>query len=78
MENPEIHLYVKENHDPGRTAASADLTVVACDAIERQWTAAGVPRTSDPYDTAYGRREAVPVDPDNNLVRFGSPIPRPS
>ena len=78
FENAEIHLYVKEDHDPGRTAAAADLTVADCDALERQWTAAGVPGTSDPYDTPYGRREAVHVDLDNNLIRFGSPLRRPN
>jgi len=33
FENAEIHLYVKEDHDPGRTAACADLTVVDCEAV---------------------------------------------
>lgn len=77
FENAEIHLYVKQDHDPARTAAAADLTVVDCDALERQWSATGAPGTSDPYDTPYGRREAVHVDPDNNLIRFGSLIPSP-
>lgn len=79
FEHAEIHLYVKEeDHDPGRTAAAADLAVVDCDTLERQWSATGVPGTSDPYETPYGRREAVHVDLDNNLIRFGSPIPRPN
>jgi uncharacterized protein len=75
--NAEIHLYLKADHDPARTAAAADLTVPDCDALERQLSATGVPGTSDPYDTPYGRREAVHVDLDNNLIRFGSPIPNP-
>jgi hypothetical protein len=78
FENAEIHLYVKEDHDPARTAASADLTVVDCDALEGQWSAADVPGTSDPYETPYDRREAVHVDLDNNLIRFGSPLQRPN
>ncbi|MGH9044263.1 MAG: hypothetical protein ACRDVP_05410 [Acidimicrobiales bacterium] len=77
FENAEIHLYVKEDHDPARTAAAADLTVVDCDALERQWSATGVPGTSDPYDTPYRRREAAHVDLDHNLIRFGSPTPDP-
>jgi hypothetical protein len=72
--NAEIHLYLKENHDPARTAAAADLTVLDCEALERQWSATGVPGTSAPYDTEYGMREAVHVDLDNNLIRFGSPL----
>jgi hypothetical protein len=72
----ELHLYVKKDHDPARTAAAADLAVEDCDTLERQWSATGVPGTSDPYDTAYGMREAVHVDPDNNLIRFVSPLKR--
>jgi hypothetical protein len=74
--NAEIHLYLKEDHDPARTAAAADLTVLDCEALERQWSATGVPGTSAPYDTEYGMRGAVHVDLDNNLIRFGSPLRR--
>jgi hypothetical protein len=70
----ELHLFLKKDHDPARTAAAADLSVEDCDTLERQWSATGAPGTSDPYDTAYGMREAVHVDPDNNLIRFGSPL----
>jgi hypothetical protein len=70
--NAEIHLFVKADHDPARTAAAADLLVEDCDALERRWSATGVAGTSDPYDTRYGMREAVHVDLDNNLIRFGS------
>jgi hypothetical protein len=72
----EIHLFVKADHDPTRTAAAADLLVEDCDALERRWSATGVPGTSDPYDTHYGMREAVHVDLDNNLIRFGSQLKR--
>jgi hypothetical protein len=72
----ELHLYLRMDHDPARTAAAADLAVEDCDALEAQWSATGVEGTSDPYDTPYGRREAVHVDPDNNLIRFGSPLRR--
>jgi uncharacterized glyoxalase superfamily protein PhnB len=66
----------ERDHDPARTAAAADLSVADCDALARQWSATGVPGTSDAYDTPYGMREAVHVDPDNNLIRFGSPLNR--
>jgi hypothetical protein len=72
----ELHFFVKEDHDPERTAAAAELEVPDCDALERQWSATGVPGTSDPYDTRYRSREAVHVDPDNNLIRFGTPVQR--
>lgn len=70
----ELHLYLKRDHDPARTAAAADHSVADCDAPARQWNATGAPGTSDPYDTPYGMREAVHVDPDNNLIRFGCPL----
>jgi hypothetical protein len=70
----EIHLFLKRDHDPARTAAAADLLVEDCDALESAWSATGVPGTSTPYDTPYRMREAVHVDPDNNLIRFGSPL----
>jgi uncharacterized glyoxalase superfamily protein PhnB len=72
----ELHLSLKRDHDPARTAAAADLAVDDCDALEARWSATGVPGTSDPYDTPYGNREAVHVDLDNNLIRFGSPLKR--
>lgn len=74
--NAEIHLYLKADHDPKRTAAAADLSVVDCEALQRQWSATGVSGTSDPYDTKYGMREAVHIDLDNNLIRFGSALRR--
>jgi hypothetical protein len=70
----ELHLFLKKDHDPARTAAAADLSVEDCDALSQRWSATGVPGTSDPYDTAYGMREAAHVDPDHNLIRFGSPL----
>lgn len=78
FENAEIHLYLKEDHDPARTAAAADLAVIDCDTLEQQWTATGIPGTSNPYNTPYGRREAAHVDRDGNLIRFGSPLQRPN
>jgi len=72
----ELHLYLKEDHDPARTAAAADLSVEDCEALARRWSATDVPATCDPYDTPYGMREAVHVDPDNNLIRFGSRLKR--
>ena len=38
--------------------------------MEHHWR----PGHKRPYDTPYGMREAVHVDPDNNLIRFGSPL----
>jgi uncharacterized glyoxalase superfamily protein PhnB len=70
----ELHLYVKEDHDPATTAAAADLRVEDADAFGRQLDATGAPGTSDAYDTYYGR-EVVHVDPDHNLLRFVAQAP---
>jgi hypothetical protein len=35
---------------------------------------AGVQRTGAPVDTDYGLREGWHIDPDGDLLRFGSPL----
>jgi uncharacterized glyoxalase superfamily protein PhnB len=69
----ELHLFVKDDHDPATTAAAADLEVGDADEFERRLSATGAEGTSDPYDTSYGR-EVVHVDLDNNLLRFVAPL----
>lgn len=68
----ELHLTVVPGHDPLRTAAAAYLLVPDADALAAEW--AGVARTGTPVDTDYGLREGWHIDPDGNLLRFGSPI----
>jgi hypothetical protein len=70
----ELHLFVKDDHDPATTAAAADLAVGDADEFERALRATGAEGTSDAYDTPYGR-EVVHVDLDNNLLRFIGPAP---
>ena len=65
----ELHLFVKEDHDPATTAAAADPQVEDADEFARRLEETAAPETSEPYDTAYGR-EVVHVDPDHNLLRF--------
>ena len=72
----ELHLFVKDDHDPATTAAAADLQVEDADELERVLRETGAGGTSDPYDTPYGR-EFVHVDPDNNLMRFVTPTGSP-
>ena len=49
------------------------LHVPDADDLARRW--ADVPQTGAPVDTDYGIREGWHVDPDGNLLRFGSPLP---
>ena len=51
----ELHLFVKDDHDPATTAAAADLQVSDADGLHRVLQETGASGTSDPYDTPYGR-----------------------
>ena len=68
----ELHLTVVADHDPLRTAAAAYLHVPDADDLAARW--ASVARTGAPVDTDYGLREGWHIDPDGNLLRFGSPL----
>ncbi len=71
-----LHLTHVRDLDPGTNLVSVYLYVEDADALYDAWTAAGVPgRFHSPSDTDYGLREAAYVDPDGNLVRFGSWLP---
>jgi len=68
-----LHITQVRGLDPLTTVVSAYLYVSDADAVYAEWTAAGVEgRFHPPADTDYGLREAAYVDPDGNLVRFGS------
>ena len=69
----EIHLGVPgADHRP----ASAYLFVDDADAFAAQWRAAGA-EVHGPEDTEWGQHEGALVDPDGNVIRFGSPAMRP-
>lgn len=74
LDGAEIHLGV----DPGLEArtggrATAYLFVEDADALARTWVAAGGD-VRLPEDTEWGKREGALVDPDGNVIRFGSPM----
>jgi catechol 2,3-dioxygenase-like lactoylglutathione lyase family enzyme len=68
----ELHLAVVPDHDPLRTASAVFLQVPDADELATAW--ARVDRTGSPVDTDYGVREGWHIDPDGNLLRFGSPL----
>jgi uncharacterized glyoxalase superfamily protein PhnB len=43
------------------------------DALAARWKESGV-AVHGPVDTKWGQREGVVIDPDGNVVRFGSPL----
>ena len=53
--------------------ATAYLFVDDADALAAEWIAAGI-EVHLPVDTEWGQREGAVVDPDGNVIRFGSPL----
>jgi catechol 2,3-dioxygenase-like lactoylglutathione lyase family enzyme len=71
----ELHLSVVPGHDPLTTSSSVYLHVPDPDAVAAAW--AGIARTGPAEDKPWGVREGWHVDPDGNLLRFGSPVASP-
>lgn len=75
----EISDHVHEDgstHEHEAHTAMTYLYVDDADALAAEWRAPGVAgKTRLPIDAPYGLREGSHVDPDGNLIRFGSPIP---
>ena len=68
-----VHLAPFDELDPASTTSAAYLYVDDADALSAEWAAARVDGRFHPvHDTDYGLREGAYVDPDGNLVRFGS------
>lgn len=70
----EIHLAEVEGLDHATTTSCVYLWVDDAQALHDEWAAAGVEgRLRPPNRTDYGLDEGAHVDPDGNLIRFGSP-----
>jgi len=67
----EIHLGVVPADD--RRTGSAYLFVDDADDLASAWRSAGVD-VHPPQDTEWGQHEGAVVDPDGNVIRFGSPM----
>jgi catechol 2,3-dioxygenase-like lactoylglutathione lyase family enzyme len=74
FEGAEIHLGEEPDLDarPDRRS-TAYLFVEDADALARTWRAAGA-EVRLPEDTEWGQHEGVLIDPDGNVIRFGSPM----
>ena len=71
-----LHLAKVDDLDPATSLSAAYLYVEDADALAAEWSATGAEgRFVDPVDTDYGLREGAHVDPDGNLLRYGSPLP---
>jgi uncharacterized glyoxalase superfamily protein PhnB len=69
----EIHLGVTPDASRS-TPAAAYLFVDDADAWAERWAATGAD-VRRPVDTEWGQHEGVVIDPDGNIIRFGSPMP---
>jgi len=70
-----LHLARVDDLDPATTTSACYLYVTDADALHQEWSAAGVGgRLIPPTDTDYGLREGAHVDPDGNLLRYGSSL----
>ncbi len=68
-----LHLTRVDGLDPLTTTSAAYLYVEDADALAAEWSASGAEgRFIDPVDTDYGLREGAHIDPDGNLLRYGS------
>jgi catechol 2,3-dioxygenase-like lactoylglutathione lyase family enzyme len=74
FDGAEIHLGVEPDLDTRVDRRSAAyLFVEDADALAETWLAAGGD-VRLPQDTEWGKHEGVLVDPDGNVIRFGSPM----
>jgi len=69
----ELFFSLMPDHDPKRTAACIYVRVTDAAALYRLWQ--GLEGVRPPIDQAYKMRDLPVVDPDNNLILFGSPLP---
>lgn len=70
----ELHFALKPDHDPTRTATWVYVRVLDADAMYAEFKAAGVQGLHEPRDTDYKMRDTPCIDPDGNLILFGSPL----
>ncbi len=77
LDGVELHLSQVASLDPSLNTSAVYLYVDDADALYARWHGAGVDgRLVAPTDTDYGLREGAHVDPNGNLLRFGSSTER--
>ena len=69
-----IEIHLGTVREKGRFV-SAYLFVEDADELAREWRSAGA-EVHGPEDTEWGQHEGALVDPDGNVIRFGSPLRR--
>jgi NAD(P)-dependent dehydrogenase (short-subunit alcohol dehydrogenase family) len=70
-----FHIGRVDNNDPTTSNVAAYLYVANAAATHAGWSASGVEgRFVEPVDTEYGLSEGAYIDPDGNLIRYGSSL----
>ena len=69
----ELHLGLVPEVDFRTTTGTAYLWVDDADELAQEWRSAGAD-VRMPEDTEWGQHEGVLIDPDGNVIRFGSPM----
>jgi uncharacterized glyoxalase superfamily protein PhnB len=69
----EIHLGQSPDGRPTAAKHSVYLFVDDADALATEWQIAGID-VHAPEDTEWRQHEGAVVDPDGNVLRFGSPV----
>lgn len=70
----QLHVSRNPDHDPLTTAGCAYLYVDDADVLWRKWSTVPRGNNTQPVDTDYGLREGAHIDPDGNLLRYGSAL----
>jgi len=68
----ELFLSLRPDHDPKRTAACVYIRVDDADALHARWEEAGIVGLRELRNTDYKMREFAVIDPDGNLMLYGS------
>jgi catechol 2,3-dioxygenase-like lactoylglutathione lyase family enzyme len=80
----ELHFFHHPDCDPLTSAAGCFIRVRDVDAVTARFgdhvppDPRGTPRFLPPTPKPWGMRQAVLVDPDGNLVQFGTPFDQPA
>jgi hypothetical protein len=69
-----LHFALKPDHDPSRTATWVYISVEDADELSAELDASSAGQGRTPRDTDYKMRELAHIDPDGNLLLFGSPL----
>ncbi|WP_146111856.1 hypothetical protein [Arthrobacter sp. MYb227] len=72
LDSVEIHVSHNPDHNPLTSAGCSFLNVADADAVYARWSLVSGGNNVKPIDTDYGMREGGHIDPDGNLLRYGS------